>query len=153
MSAPAPAPTAPTTPPMRTLAPAAPVTSTAPVAHAAPAPAIDPNSLAASISASSDPVALLSHVVLSVAAREASAAEQGQVLSAIQAACAAMLKSVREALLTAVAETPGEYAGFTVVSRAGSRTLDYNRLETEYPDVYSEMVRIGAPSLSVKYTN
>lgn len=145
----APAPTAPTTPPMRTLAPAA------PVAHAAPAPApvLDPNSLAAAISASSDPVALLSHVVLSVAAREASAAEQGQVLSAIQSTCAAMLKSVREVLLTAVAETPGDYTGFTVSVRAGSRSLDYNRLETVYPDVYADLVRVGAPSLTVKYTS
>ena len=140
---------APTTAPLHNVAPTAP----APTAPTAPASAavFDTSDVAASIAAFADPAALLSHLVLAVASRSATAAGQGQVLSAVKTTCEAMLKAVREALLASVGETPGTYDGFTVSATAGNRSLDYDRLEAEYPDVYGELVKIGAPKLIVKY--
>lgn len=139
---------APTAPPMHNLAAAPP----APAASAATAAVVDLSSLADSITASADPAAFLSQLVLAVASGSASAARQGQVLSGVKRTCDSMLKAVRSALLNAVDEQPGHYDGFTVSAKAGSRSLDYGRLETEYPDAYSDLVKIGAPSLTVTYT-
>ncbi|MFA5709938.1 hypothetical protein [Mycolicibacterium sp.] len=138
----------PTAPPLLAVAPTT-AASDRPVA----APAVlDLTQMADALAATPDPAAVLSQLVLAVASRSATAAQQGRVLSVVHNACASMIKSVREALLSAVNKTEGTYAGFTVSTRAGSRSLDYARLETEYPDVYDELVTVGAPSLTVKYT-
>lgn len=134
--------TAPTAPPLATVAPAT---------AAQPAPVLNPNDIAAAIAASSDPIALLNHVVLAVAARAETAAEQGSRLNAVQTTCAAMLRRVRETLLASVGETPGDYRGFHITVRAGARAVDYDRLRDEHPDVYDEVVRVGSPTLVVKY--
>ncbi len=140
---------APTAPPLRGTAPAAATGSPAPAAGTV----LDPNDIAASIAASADPAALLTHVVLAVAARSATAPEQGVLLNKVQAGCADMLKRVRIALLAAVDSTPGAYDGFEIAARAGSRSVDYDRLSDEYPDVYDEVVKVGAPTLVVRYAN
>ena len=62
-----------------------------------------------------------------------------------------MLKRVRAALLASIGENPGTYEGFEVAQRGGSRSVDYARLEEEYPEIYDEVVKIGAPTLVVKY--
>lgn len=144
------APTAPSAPPLRGTAPAA----AAPAAgKAATIPSLDPNDIAAAIAASADPAALLTHVVLAVASRAATAPEQGVLLNKVQAGCADMLKRVRVALLAAVDSTPGAYDGFEVAARAGSRSVDYARLSDEYPDVYAEVVSVSAPTLVVRYAS
>ena len=141
--------TAPTAPPLRGTAPAA-----APEFSPAHAPSVlDPNEIAAAIAASTDPAAFLTHVVLAVAARSATAPEQAVLLSKVQAGCTDMIKRVRVALLAAVDSTPGAYDGFEVTARAGSRSVDYSRLQDEYPDVYGEVVNVGAPTLVVRYAN
>jgi hypothetical protein len=141
------------------LAPTAPTRhslAAAPTAPTAAAPAttavVDLSSLAGSITASADPAAFLSQLVLAVASSSTSAARQGQVLSGVKRTCDSMLKAVRSALLSAVDEQPGHYDGFTVSAKAGSRSLDYGRLQTEYPDAYGDLVKVGAPSLTVTYT-
>lgn len=138
---------APTAPPLRGAAP----TDGAAVPSAVSPVVVDPNAIAESIASSSDPVALLTYVVLAVASRSASAAEQGVLLSRIQLACSDMSKRVRVALLDSVNQTPGEYEGFEITARAGSRSVDYERLAESYPDVYGEVVKVGAPSLVVRY--
>jgi hypothetical protein len=139
----------PTAPPMRSVAPAAPA-APAPVA-AAPAPVLDFNDIAGAIAASPDAAALLSHLVLAVASRAVDAAGQGHILSAVHGTAASMLKAVHEALLASVNEAPGVYDGFTIYSKNGSRSVDYTRLEAQYPDVYAEIVKVGSPSLAIKY--
>lgn len=141
--------TAPTAPPLRGTAPAA-AGASSPV-HAPSV--LDPNDIAATIAASADPAALLTHVVLAVAARSATAPAQAVLLGKVQAGCTDMIKRVRVALLAAVDSTPGAYDGFEVTARAGSRSVDYSRLLDEYPDVYSEVVNVGAPTLIVRYAN
>ena len=142
--------TAPTAPPLRGTAPAAASASTT----TTPAPTVlDPNEIAAAIAASTDPAAFLTHVVLAVAARSATAPEQAVLLSKVQAGCTDMIKRVRVALLAAVDSTPGAYDGFEVTARAGSRSVDYSRLQDEYPDVYGEVVNVGAPTLVIRYAN
>jgi len=149
--------TAPTAPPLRGTAPAAApasTTTTTTPAPTTPAPTVlDPNEIAAAIAASTDPAAFLTHVVLAVAARSATAPEQGVLLGKVQAGCTDMIKRVRVALLAAVDSTPGAYDGFEVTARAGSRSVDYSRLQDEYPDVYGEVVNVGAPTLVIRYAN
>ena len=139
--------TTPSAPPLRGTAP---LTSASP-SRPAPAPVLDPTAVAAAIAASADPAAVLTHVVLAVAGRAANAPEQGVLLSKVQAGCADMLKRVRAALLASIGENPGTYEGFEVAQRGGSRSVDYARLEEEYPEIYDEVVKIGAPTLVVKY--
>lgn len=165
-------------PPMPAVAPASPVvapafavlapatapatgqtTATAPVAQAAPtAPVADIHAMATAIAAAPDPAAELSALVLAVAAASASAASQGSVLSTVGDTCRRMLSTVRTALLASVIDAaypsgrPGVYPGFTVTEKAGARSISYTDLKKLHPDVYAEMVRIGAPSLVVSYT-
>lgn len=144
--------TAPAAPPLSATAP---VSAPAPVAEA-PAvqtPQINPNDLAAAIAGSSDPAALLTHVVLAVAARSATAAEQGSLLNTVQARCTQTLRDIRQTLLTSVSEKPGAYEGFTVVQRAGARSVDYDRLLAEHPGIYDDVVKTAAPTLIVRYSN
>ena len=144
--------TAPSAPPLRATAPttAAPAPSLAPpVAHTQ---ALDINGIAAAIAGSADPAALLTHILLLVSSRSATAPEQGILLSKVSDGCADMLKRVRVALLTAVDEAPGSYDGFDVVARSGSRRVDYNRLQDEYPEVFGDVVTVGNPTLVVRYT-
>lgn len=140
--------------PMAPPAPAMPGLNPAPSAAVAqtPAPVVDLDSLAVRITASADPAALLAQLVQAVAATAPSAARQGLMLSTVKGTCDSTLKLVRNALLDAVGEQPGNYDGFTITSRAGSRTISYDKLQTRYPDVYSELVTVGDPSLTVKYT-
>lgn len=168
------APAAPATPiaaPLRTVAPAAPQAPVAPAApqiQAAP-PAADAAStpappvpetgdLAALIAASPDPAAELIHLVHAVAARSANAAIQGRILHAVKYEAGKTLEAVRTSLLASVIDSdnpngkPGVYQGFTVTVSAGSRKLSYEALKEEHPDVYDELVTVGAPSLNVKYT-
>jgi len=63
-----------------------------------------------------------------------------------------MLKRVRGALLASVDETPGSYSGFEIVARSGSRRVDYDRLQGEYPEVFGDVVTVGSPTLVVRYT-
>lgn len=139
---------APSAPPLRGTSPAV---APAPAPASAPAAVLDPDDIAAAIAASADPAALLTHVVMAVAARSATAPAQGALLTKVQSGCADLLKRVRAALLAAVDSAPGSYEGFEVTARAGSRSVDYTRL-AEHPDVYAEVVRVGAPSLVVRYT-
>lgn len=151
-------------PPGAAPAPAAPPAAgqtprSAPVAHAtATAPVLDIYATAAAIAASADPAAELSHLVLAVAAAAPSAARQGMTLSTVGEACRQMLRNVRAALLASVVDAdhpagrPGVYSGFVVTEKAGARSINYGDLERTHPDVYAEMVRIGAPSLVVSYT-
>lgn len=171
------APPAPTAPPLRTVAPtapmpaggvAAPVTA-APSVAAAPAPmAAAPTTppaaagsgvdLIDAIAASDDPAAELTRIVLAVSGRTTSAAAQGRVLHAVKTSCEQMLKSVRAALLSSVVDAahpngrPGAYPGFTVTAKSGSRSLSYSDLKELHPDVYDELVTVGDPTLSVTYT-
>ncbi|BBX82245.1 hypothetical protein [Mycolicibacterium aubagnense] len=138
---------------------AAPMHTIAPLPTVAPAPApvtpvvISPADIVSSICATADPAAVLSHVVLAVAGNASTAARQGQLLAAVKGSCESMLKAVREALLSSVSDAPGAYDGFTVTASAGSRSLDYGRLEAAYPDVYDELVKVGAAKLNVKFTH
>lgn len=143
---------APSAPPLRNTAPAASPAPAGTAVAVAPAPyRIDVNSVAAVIAESADPAALLIHMVLAVSAHSPTAPEQGALLSKVQASCAEMLKRVKETLLASVDSTPGVYNGFEIAPRAGSRSVDYNRLQDEYPDVYDECVRVGKASLLVRY--
>lgn len=143
--------TSPSAPPLRAAAPAAGPAggATAPVTHGQP---LDINGIAAAIAGSADPAALLTHLLLAVSARSATAPEQGVLLSKVSDGCADMLKRVRTALLASVDEAPGSYKGFEVVARSGSRRVDYGRLQEEYPDVFGEVVTVGNPTLVVRYT-
>lgn len=114
--------------------------------------AFDLTAVAASIAGSPDPAALLTHLVMTVAARCDTAPAQGALLSALQSRIGDALKRVRVALLAAVGETPGKYEGFEVASRAGSRSVDYDRLRDEFPDAWASVVRVGPPTLTVRYT-
>lgn len=152
--APAGAALAPATPPA-----AGQTAAAAPVAQAAPTAAVaDIHAVAAAIAAAPDPAAELSHLVLAVAAASTSAARQGSVLSTVGDTCRTMLRTVRTALLASVIDAahpagrPGIYPGFTVTEKAGARSISYTDLERSHPDVYAELVRIGAPSLVVSYT-
>ncbi|AMU28900.1 MULTISPECIES: hypothetical protein [Mycobacteroides] len=104
------------------------------------------------IEASADPAAELAHLVLQVSMRAATATRQGQILSSVNSRCAKALKAVRVALLTAVANTPGVYDGFTVTQKAGARSVKYDLFEERYPDVYAELVSVAAPTLNLSYT-
>lgn len=123
-------------------------------APTAPCPqdTIDLNSLAAQIAASPDPGAFISQLAMSVAAQSSSAAAQGRMLSMLKGNCERTLKAVRGVLLDSVDEEPGSYDGFVIFSGAGKRAIDYDKLHQRYPAIYSELVSIGTPSLSVKYT-
>ncbi|CPW92175.1 hypothetical protein [Mycobacteroides abscessus] len=141
------------------------VPSTAPLHGVAPTSPIAPQTtpgnatstlstpeIVAFIEASADPAAELAHLVLQVSMRAASAARQGQILSSVKSKCERTLKAVRTTLLTAVTNSPGVYDGFTVTSKSGARSLNYDHLHERYPDVYAELVTVGAASLSVSYT-
>ena len=143
----------PSAPPLRSTAP---TSSTAPATAASPTPLphpLDINGVAAAIAAADDPAALLTHLLLSVSARTATAPEQGVLLSKVSDGCADMLRRVRAALLASVDQTPGAYAGFEVISRGGSRRVNYDRLQKDYPDAYDEVVTTGSPTMVVRYTN
>lgn len=137
------------------LAPAAPITPTAPVVDR---PILDTASLAELFATAADPAAELAALVVAVAAKSPTAARQGLVLHTVESACKQVLKNVRTALLAAVIDAanpagrPGVYDGFTITEKAGSRSLSYSDLETSYPDVYAELVTVGNPSLVVSYT-
>ncbi len=140
----------PTAPPLRE--PAAATTTAAKRASTVPnaAPA-DPHLPAAVIAASEDPAALLTRVVLEVAGMAPTAVEQGLLLNRVQAACSDLSRRVRETLLNAVDHTPGDYAGFDVIARSGSRRVDYVRLQAEHPAVFGDVVTVGNPTLVVRY--
>lgn len=119
----------------------------------APPATLNVASLAAQIAQTPDPGAFLAQLVPAVAAHSDNAAGQGRMLSAVKGICDSTLKRVREALLSYVSNSPGTYDGFVIYERAGSRTIDYDKLQAEYPDAYDELVRIGNPSLTVRYAN
>lgn len=144
-------PLVPTAPPLHAVAPAAALAPQAP-RPADHAPTLSVAEIVAFIEASADPAAELAHLVLQVSTRAATAARQGQILSAVRGKCEKTLKAVRVALLAAVTDTPGAYDGFTVTQKAGSRSLNYDQLEQRYPDVYADLVSVGASTLSVSYT-
>lgn len=110
-------------------------------------------SLAAAIADTADPGAFVAQLVVAVAAASHDAAQQGRLLSTIKTACDSTLKRVRTSLLSFVGDAPGVYEGFVVYERAGSRTVDYDRLKAEYPDAYTELVRTGKTTLAVKYVS
>jgi hypothetical protein len=110
-------------------------------------------SLAASIAATPDPGAFVAQLVSAVAAHSVDAAHQGRMLSTIKSMCDNTLKLVRTALLGFVGEQPGSYDGFVIYERDGSRTVDYDKLRAEYPDAYAELVRVGKPTLVIKYVS
>lgn len=144
--------TAPSAPPLRATAPTTPtgpMTPAHPVAHVQP---LDINGIAAAIANSADPAALLTHLLLLVSSNSATAPEQGVLLSKVSEGCADMLKRVRGALLASVNEAPGAYTGFEIVARSGSRRVDYDRLQGEYPEVFGDVVTVGSPTLVVRYT-
>lgn len=144
--------TAPSAPPLRATAPTAaagPATQVPPVAHVQP---LDINGIASAIANSADPAALLTHLLLLVSSHSATAPEQGALLSKVSEGCSDMLKRVRGALLASVDETPGSYSGFEIVARSGSRRVDYDRLQGEYPEVFGDVVTVGSPTLVVRYT-
>jgi len=144
--------TAPSAPPLRATAPAAASGAAAqvpPVAHVQP---LDVNGVAAAIANSGDPAALLTHLLLLVSAHAATAPEQGSLLTKVSEGCADMLKRVRGALLTSVGEAPGAYNGFEIIARSGSRRVDYDRLQGEYPEVFGDVVTVGSPTLVVRYS-
>ncbi len=143
------APTAPTAPPLHSVAPTA---MGVPLPAAQAATPLSVADMAASIEASADPAAELAHLVVLVSSRSATAARQGQLLSTVRAKCEQTLKSVRIALLAAVIDRPGAYDGFTIIQKSGSRSINYSQLQELYPDVYDELVRVGEPSLAVNYT-
>ena len=136
----------PTTPPTAATTSAAKRASTTP--NAAPA---DPYLPAAVIAASEDPAALLTRVVLEVAGMAPTAVEQGLLLNRVQSACSDLSRRVRETLLNAVDHTPGDYAGFDVIARSGSRRVDYGRLQAEHPAVFGDFVTVGNPTLVIRY--
>ncbi|SKM34489.1 hypothetical protein [Mycobacteroides abscessus] len=144
-------PLVPTAPPLHGVAPAG------LLAPQAPAPTggtstLSTDEIVAFIEASADPAAELAHLVLQVSMRAATATRQGQILSSVNSRCAKALKAVRVALLTAVANTPGVYDGFTVTQKAGARSVKYDLFEERYPDVYAELVSVAAPTLNLSYT-
>lgn len=110
-------------------------------------------SLAAQIADTPDPGAFVAQLVAAVAAHSANAADQGRMLSTVKGVCEGVLKRVREALLSFAGNSPGTYDGFVIYQRSGSRTIDYDKLQAEYPDAYDELVRVGKPSLAVRYAN
>lgn len=113
---------------------------------------MDINGIAAAIAAADDPAAILTHLLLSVSSRSATAPEQGALLSKVSDGCVDMLKRVRAALLASVDQRPGAYNGFEVLTRAGSRRVNYERLQEEYPEVFNEVVTVGSPTTVVRYT-
>lgn len=113
---------------------------------------IDLADIVSAIAATPDPAGVTAQLVTAVAARAESAAAQGQTLAAVKTACDRVLKLVRDALLDSVDSVPGAYEGFVVFSRSGSRTLDYDKFKSRYPDAYRDLVRTGKDVLSVKYT-
>ena len=144
--------TTPSAPPLRATAPAVAAGSTAqvpPVPHIQP---LDINGIALAIANTADPAALLTHLLLLVSSHSATAPEQGALLSKVSEGLADMTKRVRGALLTSVGETPGTYNGFEIVARSGSRRVDYDRLQGEYPEVFGDVVTVGSPTLVVRYT-
>lgn len=141
----------PTAPPLHGVAPAAAVAPHAPL-PAGVTPSLSVAEIVAFIEASADPAAELAHLVLQVSTRAATAARQGQILSTVRGKCEKTLKAVRIALFAAVADTPGVYDGFTITQKAGSRSLNYDQFEQRYPDVYADLVSVGASTLSISYT-
>jgi len=144
--------TAPSAPPLRATAPivaVGPAAQVPPVAHVQP---LDINGMAAAISNSADPAALLTHLLLLVSSHSATAPEQGALLSKVSEGCSEQLKRVRGALLASVNEAPGAYRGFEIIARSGSRRVDYERLQGEYPEVFGDVVTVGSPTLVVRYT-
>ncbi|GAS95722.1 MULTISPECIES: hypothetical protein [Mycolicibacterium] len=157
----APTVTLPPPPPFHMASNSPAVSSNAPVAQvpaSAPSAVPDTAALADAFAASADPGGELAALVTAVAARSRTAAQQGLTLATVEAACKQTLKQIRAALLAAVADTahpggrPGVYDGFTVATKAGSRSLSYTDLEENYPDVYAEMVSVGKPSIVLTYT-
>lgn len=138
----------PSAPPLRGTAPVS--GSGASTAATRPAAFADPHSIVEAIASYPDPASLLTYVALAVASRSATAAEQGVLLNKVQTACSEQSRRVREVLLDAVDHSPGGYDGFEVVARAGSRSVDYARLES-YPEIYGEVVKVGSPTLVVRY--
>lgn len=112
-------PLVPTAPPLHGVAPAGLLAPQAPAPTGATS-ALSTDEIVAFIEASADPAAELAHLVLQVSMRAATATRQGQILSSVNSRCAKALKAVRVALLTAVANTPGVYDGFTVTQKAGA---------------------------------
>lgn len=109
--------------------------------------------LASAISQTPDPGAFLAQLAASVAAHAPDAAHQGRWLYAVKRTCEITLTKVRDVLIEYVHAQPGTYDGFVVYTRAGSRAVDYDRLHTDYPDVYDELVRTGKPTFAVKYVS
>ncbi|MDM2402182.1 hypothetical protein [Mycobacteroides abscessus] len=144
-------PLVPTAPPLHGVAPAGLLAPQAPAPTGATS-ALSTDEIVAFIEASADPAAELAHLVLQVSMRAATATRQGQILSSVNSRCAKALKAVRVALLTAVANTPGVYDGFTVTQKAGARSVKYDLFEERYPDVYAELVSVAAPTLNLSYT-
>lgn len=144
-------PLVPTAPPLHRVAPAGLLAPQAPAPTGATS-ALSTDEIVAFIEASADPAAELAHLVLQVSMRAATATRQGQILSSVNSRCAKALKAVRVALLTAVANTPGVYDGFTVTQKAGARSVKYDLFEERYPDVYAELVSVAAPTLNLSYT-
>lgn len=144
-------PLVPTAPPLHGVAPAGLLAPQAPAPTGATS-ALSTDEIVAFIEASADPAAELAHLVLQVSMRAATATRQGQILSSVNSRCAKALKAVRVALLTAVANTPGVYDGFTVTQKAGARSVKFDLFEERYPDVYAELVSVAAPTLNLSYT-
>ncbi|CPR74280.1 hypothetical protein [Mycobacteroides abscessus] len=144
-------PLVPTAPPLHGVAPAGLLAPQAPAPTGATS-TLSTDEIVAFIEASADPAAELAHLVLQVSMRAATATRQGQILSSVNSRCAKALKAVRVALLTAVANTPGVYDGFTVTQKAGARSVKYDLFEERYPDVYAELVSVAAPTLNLSYT-
>lgn len=144
-------PLVPTAPPLHGVAPAGLLAPQAPTPTGVTS-TLSTDEIVAFIEASADPAAELAHLVLQVSMRAATATRQGQILSSVNSRCAKALKAVRVALLTAVANTPGVYDGFTVTQKAGARSVKYDLFEERYPDVYAELVSVAAPTLNLSYT-
>lgn len=142
--------TYPSAPPMRATAPAS-SPSPRDVSTASTATPLDINGIASTIAASDDPAALLTHLLLAVSSRAATAPEQGALLSKVSDGCADMLRRVRSVLLASVGEQPGAYNGFEVFTRAGSRRVNYERLQKEYPEAFNDVVTVGSPTTVVRY--